>query len=855
MKHDGDDPTGADDALVHAVLMRMVEDRAHGRILDSSEYKRLFPQAAALIDREFEAADASDVAHHGHEEHVGPWIIERELGRGGQGAVFLVRDTRLPRRAALKRLRHGGRFAGDTAATRLRREAEALARLDHQGLAAVIETGGDDGDFWIAMRFVEGRTWAEVLREGAAVDAISVAEASARALHAAHEAGIVHRDVKPGNIIITPSGDPVVVDFGLAADAASDIAATMSGDILGTPAYLAPEQIDQRRGVVDRRTDVYALGVALYEACVGRRPFTAPTAEALYRVVLDEEPTAPRRIRAELSRDLETVILTAMAKEPVRRYATALDFAADLHRLRDGMPVAARPVSRFGRAARFARRRPAVASLILVLALGVPSIAGLSGYILATEDDVRARREELVRFEQEKLLGRAFLEVGEGDPKAALRLFSELCDVADPSAEAVAGLMMSYLKLDKPAEALATAALRSATVVGRPSLRLLIADAHRALKDHAAAKREEEAAGPPVDAFGHFLRSQRLLQSAHATDDPAVYRAAADAATLAALSVEVPRALFDWERLHAEGHLAALEAAAGRTDGLRVKSAAELVNRRWPGLAPTHFWTMVGLLDVDLPGAERAARARLELKPEEPRTLSNLARLRANQGDLAEALTLFERAIRAHPWRTGYAHDLAHDHAYCLSLAGRTDDYLAELRRASGLPGAPDMYSVELADALVDAGRTSAALEFLGERPRSAAIAAATARALRAAGRSDEAAGALEAAASRSDVDGPFFAELAEARFRDEDPEGAAQAWRQAAERAGRDDTLRIHAASRIAAAGDPETAAKILNSVSASSEHRAVAEAALVRLVAGATSRADSRPSDRPATRRNAPR
>lgn len=208
--------------------------------------------------------------------------------------VYLADDVRLGRRVALKVL-SPALGVSERLIQRFKREAEAAARIDHPGVCAVHDAGVDRGHSYIAMNYVEGETLAEKIarsaHDGAAarrarsdlMPMVHLVEQAARAVHAAHEEGVIHRDLKPANIMITPDGRPVVLDFGLARDEQSALALTVSGDLFGTPPYMAPEQIQPQLGRPDRRTDVYALGATLYECLTLRRPFEAPTREGLYR--------------------------------------------------------------------------------------------------------------------------------------------------------------------------------------------------------------------------------------------------------------------------------------------------------------------------------------------------------------------------------------------------------------------------------------------------------------------------------------------------------------------------------------------------------------------------------------------
>jgi WD40 repeat protein len=312
-------------------------------------------------------------------ERIGPYTVLRELGRGGQAVVYLAEDKRLGRPVALKVLTHTLDGEGKQL-LRFRRESEVTARLDHPGICTVFEAGELGRIAWIAMRYVEGETLARLIESRASrppsavqIGALaSLFETVARTLHTAHEAGLVHRDIKPGNVMVTPSGDPVLMDFGLAREATGSSSETVTGTVLGTPAYVAPEVIEGRAGTVDRRTDVYSLGVSMYEALTGKLPFEAPTRHELHHRILGSEADDPRRSNPALSEDFAVVVATAMAKEPDRRYQTALDLAEDLRRMRVHEPIRARPAGPLLRLALWSRRNPGLAASLggLLLALG-----------------------------------------------------------------------------------------------------------------------------------------------------------------------------------------------------------------------------------------------------------------------------------------------------------------------------------------------------------------------------------------------------------------------------------------------------------------------------------------------------
>jgi WD40 repeat protein len=320
--------------------------------------------------------------------------IERELGRGGMGVVYQARHQALGRSVALKMILSGG-HASVEERKRFRTEAETIARLQHPHIVQVYEIGEHEGRPFLALEFCGGGNLDQHLR-GTPLppgEAAPLVEVLARAVQAAHDKGIVHRDLKPANVLLTVPDSatqrpvPKIVDFGLAKKL-GETSQTSTGAVLGTPSYMAPEQASGDSRSIGPATDIYALGAILYECLTGRPPFKAATAVDTLVQVIHADPVAPSQLQPGVPRDLETVCLKCLHKLAGRRYASAADLADDLGRVQRGEPIAARPVGRLERAAKWVKRRPAVAALLGVVAL--VTVAGLAGvawtYSLALEE-------------------------------------------------------------------------------------------------------------------------------------------------------------------------------------------------------------------------------------------------------------------------------------------------------------------------------------------------------------------------------------------------------------------------------------------------------------------------------------
>jgi serine/threonine-protein kinase len=576
-----------------------------------------------------------------------------ELGRGAMGVVYRARQNTLGREVALKMVL-SGQFAGKHELERFRAEAVQLAKLQHPNIVQIYEVGECDGRPYFAMEFVPGGSLAKLFEKKplAARAAAELVETLARAMHHAHERGIIHRDLKPANIMLAADGSPKITDFGLAKGEGS-VGDTASYAVLGTPSYMAPEQAVGQSRDVGPAADTYALGSVLYEGLTGRPPFRASNVLDTIQLVTETDPIPPGDLTVNLPRDVETITLKCLQKDPAKRYPSAAVLADDLRRFLDDQPILARPVPAWEKAWKWAKRRPAWAALIATLVVATAVLIGGGLWFnrqLRHERDVAIANADLAekRFQlNREAVDRYFTGVSESDllDEPGLQpLRRKLLSLAkdyyarfveerrdDPAVRADLARSLGRLAditadLDDPRKAI--------------DLRLQVLPM---LKELAEANADDPAR--QADIAANWYELAKLYRTTKQTDQ-------AEAAGTTSASL--------WDRL-ARDRPAEAKYRAGLAKTLLAEATLyNVLGRRGPAVA----------------ACEQALSIRRKLATENPNdetikrdlatTWDNLANLRGMAREWQpsadarrQARDMFTRLVTEHPYRSLYRHDLA----------------------------------------------------------------------------------------------------------------------------------------------------------------------------------------------------
>jgi tetratricopeptide (TPR) repeat protein/tRNA A-37 threonylcarbamoyl transferase component Bud32 len=615
---------------------------------------------------------------------LGKFELIEAVGSGAFGTVYKARDPRLDRTVAIK-VPRSGHLADRADLDRFLREARSVARLRHPAIVPVHDVGEHEGVPYLISDFVQGLTLTDFLsaRRSSPREAAGLVAAVADALQYAHEQGVVHRDVKPSNILLDDAGHPHLMDFGLARRDAGDVTMTIDGQVLGTPAYMSPEQARGESRRVDGRSDVYSLGVVLYQMLTGELPFRG-TPRMLLHQVLHDEPRRPRSFNDRIPRDLETICLKAMAKEPDRRYATAAEAGADLRRFLAGEPIQARRVGVAEHAWRWCRRNKMVAGLTAAVFLAMAAGTAVSSVQAIRAWRAEAEMRAVLEFVEQRVLAAARPKGQDGGlgPEVTLR---QAIDAALPFV--AEGFMAQPLVEARLRETLGTSYL----YLGEPRTAAEQFEASRALYARHRGPDDPDTLRSTYGLASSYLKlgrwhealklhaEIRALQIARlGPDHPDTLRTTNGLAISYAALGRRAEALKLLEET-----LARYKATLGRDDPDTLGSMANLAHshyvmgRRAEALK---LWEEVL--------ARRKATLGLD-HPDTLRTMHNLAHSYAAQGRHAEALELSEETLARRKATLGASHpDTLGSMGYLggsYAALGRWDEALAACDRAIAL--------------------------------------------------------------------------------------------------------------------------------------------------------------------------
>lgn len=573
------------------------------------------------------------------ERVLGEFRLLREIGRGGMGIVYEAHQPSLDRRVAVKSITAAGNLHPASLA-RFKREALTMARLDHSGIVRVLDVGSQDDEHYFVMELVEGESLERRItrwRDGSLTtdayvrEVIAIVAEVCDALEYAHRLGIVHRDVKPSNILIRPNGRAVLVDFGLAWEG-NVPSLTATGMAIGTPHYMSPEQV--RGEELDARSDVFALGATLYEALTLERPFPGDRPEQILANILMRDPVDPRRRKRELSSEIAAVVMKALEKEPLGRYPSAAAFGADLRAFLEYRPVLARRPSAIVRIVRWAKRERLKATMVSALLLVVPILLLLLGYVLAKQGEIRAGHEKMARDRLQSLLDEGYYEVTFGETARAEVAFLEALALSPESVPALGGMA---ILVDRTRGHLAAAEYLAEhrhlvdCSQGLLRLELLLL---RAGGRTADVERLKSKLGPLENSDDYFFASREAVLRMD-DGDPTALR---EALVLASLAVRFG------ERNSVSYATQWLLCAETLEDLDELREIA-----RWFDMIPSNSANVLNMHALawkrfDLPRARALMERAVALAPQDASMVYNLGLVHDAAGDVERARRAFERA-------------------------------------------------------------------------------------------------------------------------------------------------------------------------------------------------------------------
>ena len=776
------------DDRLDKIFARWHEDQLAGKDIDPSEVIRDYPDIAESLRARFQAVELIDRAFNelrqdagGTPRRLGEYEVLREIGRGGMGVVYEAYQTSMARNVALKVL-SPAITSTKRAVKRFQREARAAGRLQHTNIVPVHTIGEEQGLWFYSMELIRGRALHHVIDDirklgerpgeqhlalvsttkslsvkkgseegtsGTAVEDIYFVRIAqmfagvADALETAHEQGVIHRDVKPSNLILDTDGILKVTDFGLARVEGEGLSLTGSGAIVGTPAYMSPEQAGASRAPIDHRTDIYSLGATLYEVLTLRPPFTGETPQQICSQVVDKDPVLPRRVNGRIPKDLETIVSKAMEKEPGKRYSTGREMAEDLGFFAVGAPVRARPTGPVGRAWRKVKRHKARAALVSAVVL-LASAAGVLGLSASRESALRRDLQYgLLCSRADSLLTQTGRLDSDHDVHApsreeALGIFGNAIALAPDRPEAYFGRSLAKGRGDEAKlEDIDAAAARGLPERTALLARALILRGMKRWDEAAEARRRAEQlpGGRPEDAYFegllhvrrgdrqegirlltkaidryaeesytrfHSLHARAFAREAEgdlggALEDLAAFRAVAGESLATAMHIASL-----WYRLGEENRAqAAFHEALDKARSAATENAWGELCRACSGKVP-HIWH------------DNVTEEAVRLYPESPHILWNRALALDRAGETSEAIALMERRLQLEPDSHG-----GHER-YALELMDqdRHEDALIAFRRALELNPLCGHAHARMADTLARLGRREEALEHLEQANR-----------------------------------------------------------------------------------------------------------------------------------------